>query len=127
MGVMAIRGGSNESMKYTFGRTLAAQRLAALVKDNPKARRKISSILGIFTYRMLNISKIRDPELIKLCWELLRDNTLQRLDAKTGLSKEMQTYAKNVLIYRYRVYLHNLDYLVQQMKKQGLTFPQEGV
>ena len=116
-------------MKYTFGRTQAAQRLETLLENSPSARRKVSSILSDFNYKLIRIISAKDPNTVKLCWALLRDYTLKRIDAKKGLTDDMRSYAKNVLIYRYRVYLHNFNDIVALLaaKRKGLTFGTEGV
>ena len=103
-------------MKYTFGKTIAAQRLENLVADNPIARRRISTLVSKFTAQMLSIVSAKDPDTVRLCWELLRDYTLRRIDVKKHLTDDMKTYTKNVIISRYRIYCHNFDELVSIME-----------
>ncbi len=114
-------------MKYTFGGTRAAQRLETLVENNPTARRKISALLSNYSRTLLLIVRVHDASTVRFCWQMLRDYTLNRLDKKTGLTEEMKTYTKNVIIYRYRVYLKEFNDLINRIKQQGLTSGKKGV
>jgi predicted RNA-binding protein with PIN domain len=96
-------------MKFTFGKTSAAQRLEQLVENSPTARRKISVILSDYTNQLLLVTQTRDPRTVRLCMELLRDYTLRRLDVKKHLTDEMRTYAQNVVITRYRAFRRGFD------------------
>ncbi len=104
-------------MKYTFGKTPAAQRLEILVKDTPSARRKISRLLSQYSSQLLKITAARDPEIVRLCMELLRDYTLRRIDIFQNMSRDIRTYAKNVVIYRHRVYSRTFDSLLPILEK----------
>ncbi len=119
-------------MKYTFGKTLAAQRLELLVKDAPSARRKISRILSSYTSKLVIIVGAKDPETVRLCMEMLRDYTLRRVDATKNLTNDMRTYSKNVIVYRHRVFRRTFDSLVEiiksmEKKRRGLTSGDEVV
>ncbi len=104
-------------MKYTFGRTLAAQRLEILVENTPSARRKISRLLSSYTSNLFLITGAQNPETVRLCMEMLRDYTLRRVDVTKNLTDDMRTYTKNVIVYRYRVYRHTFDELVPAVMK----------
>jgi hypothetical protein len=104
-------------MKYTFGRTLAAQRLENLLTETPSARRKVSRVLSHYTWQLFQITGAREPETVRLCMEMLRDYTLRRLDILKGLTEDMRTYAKNIVIARYRAYRHGFDSLVPILEK----------
>jgi len=118
-------------LKNTFGKSRAAQQLEKMVADNTSARRKISSIFCKYNEQMMNIVGAKDPNTVRLCWELLRDYTLRRIDVKQGLTDSMRSYAKNVIISRYRIYRHHFDELISTgwhvRKKKNLTSGQKGL
>lgn len=105
-------------MKYTFGKTVAAQRFEYLLNDNPTARRKISRIISKYTAQMLNIVSLKDPETVRLCLDLLRTYTLIRIDMMKSIRNDeaIRSYAKNVIIARYRDVRHGFDSLVPEME-----------
>lgn len=120
-------------MKFTFGRTLAAQKLETLLEDKPLARRKVSRLLSEYTRQLFQVTGAKEPSTVKLCMELLRQHTLNRVDVLTGLPEDVRTYAKNVVVCRYRVYRHCFDeltpYIVKMLadEKKGLTSKKKGV
>ena len=103
-------------MKYTFGKTLAAQRLEILLYKDPSARRKISTLLSQYTDKLIKIVAIDDPSTVHLCMALLRDFTHRRIDVKKNLSGDIRTYSKNVVTSRYRVYRQTYDEIVAVME-----------
>jgi ferritin-like protein len=102
-------------MKNTFGSTKAAETLETLVEKYPAARRRISTLLSQYTERLMKMTLMKDPSTVKLCMSLLRDFTIERIDKKQTLSKEMKTYAKNVVTGRYREYLSVYNEVVKMM------------
>jgi hypothetical protein len=96
-------------MKYTFGKTSAAQKLEQLLDNNPTARRRISAVLSEYTNQLLLITQAREPRTVRLCMELLRDYTLRRLDVKKNLTPEMRTYSQNVVVTRYRAFRNGFE------------------
>ena len=102
-------------MTFTFGKSIASQRLELLVSRDPIARRRITSLLSNFSANMQKILTIKDPDVVLLCWKLFRDYTINRINAKTTLSDDMRTYTKNVVTSRYREYFHR--YKSAQKKK----------
>lgn len=96
-------------MKNTFGSSKAAQTLEGLISSNPYARRGISTILSQYSNMMLNITCIKNPQTVRCCLELLRDYTLRRIDIKKHLTAEMRSYAKNVVVFRYRMFRQAFD------------------
>jgi len=119
-------------MKYTFGKTIASQKLEELLSNNPSARKKISTLLSQFTKQMLNVIDInKNPETVHLCLELLKNYTLNRVDIKKNLTKDIRTYTKNVIVSRYRVYCRNFDEIISFIKEKDknkfLTSTQKGV
>jgi len=111
-------------MKFTYGKTSAAMRLEELIENNPSARRKITSLLSEYTNQLLIITQARDPRTVRICMELLRDYTLRRIDVKKNLTEEIRTYAKNVVVARYRAFRKGFDAVnkaiqaAQKSKKQ---------
>lgn len=103
-------------MKYTFGKSIAAERLEALLEYNPRARRKIASLLSVYTHQLLMITQAKDPRTVRLCMELLRDYTLRRLDVKSTITHEIRSYAKNIVLVRYRAFRKGFDYVTRTMK-----------
>ena len=120
-------------MKYTFGRTIASQKLETLLEENPPARRKVSRLLSSYTNKLFNITGAKDPETVLTCMELLREQTLKRVDKVNGLAPEVRSYTKNVVTCRYRVYRQCFESLVPVLKvmiareKKGLTSGGKGV
>ena len=114
-------------MKNTFGKTIAAQRLEKLVSESPSARRRISTLLSEYTYQMWKIFTIKDPRTMRLCLELLRDYTLRRLDIKTTLNESIRSYAKNIVIFRYRMFRQAFDIRIAErdLKKEMLDIFQK--
>lgn len=102
-------------MKYTFGKTAAALRLEELVENNPPIRRRISSLLSKYTNQLLLITQMRDPETVRVCMELLRDHTLNRLDSK-HLPTEILTYTKNIVITRYRAFRRGFEQVIKVLE-----------
>jgi len=98
-------------MKYIFGKNKAAQKLELLVKDNPSARRKISRLLSRYTEQLLLVVGVREPRTVRLCMEFLRDYNLKRIDIITNLSNDMRSYARNVVIGRYRLFYQEFNKL----------------
>ena len=109
-------------MNYIFGTSIAAQRLEKMLDKQPIARRKISTVFSQFTNKMFTIINTKDPETIRLCWALLKEHTLKRIDCKKGLSDDIRTYTKNVIMYRYRFFLHNFNNIVRLHKIYKLDF-----
>lgn len=105
---------------FPFGKTPAAVRMENLVVENPSARRKISRLLSRYTEQLLNVTGAKDPATVRLCMELVRNYQLKRLDL-IQLPEDVRTHAKNLVIGRYRVFLHQFNELVPLMVKQGLT------
>ena len=105
-------------MKYTFGKTVAAQRFEYLLDSNPIARRKVSRIISKYTSQMLRIVSLKDPETVRLCLDLLREYTLNRIDKMKSIhyNDDIKSYAKNVIIARYRDVRHGFDGLVPEME-----------
>jgi len=103
-------------MKFTFGKTKAAQRLETLVADKPVARRQLTSLLSKYSEQLIKVVGAKDPTTVRQCWELLRDYTLRRIDVKRNLSGDMKTYAKNVVVYRHRVHRKEFDELILLIK-----------
>jgi len=103
-------------MKFTFGKTSAAQRLEQLMENNPTARRRISTVLSEYTNQLLLITQARDPRTVRLCMELLRDYTLRRIDVKKNLTPEMKTYSQNVVITRYRAFRNGFESVSRMIK-----------
>lgn len=103
-------------MKYTFGKTLAAQRLEILLDKNPIARRKISALLSKFSDKLLLVTGAKDPDTVRLCMDLLRDNTLKGLRSKKNLSSDVVSYAENVIKSRHRAFRQEFDYIVPFLK-----------
>ena len=119
-------------MKNTFGSTKAAQKLETLLKDNPSARRKVSRLLSTYTSKLFNITGAKDPETVITCMQLLREHTLNRVDIQKNLDAKVRSYAKNVVVYRYRVYRESFEALIPALRKmiaqeKGLTSGSEGV
>lgn len=119
-------------MKYTFGSTLAAQKLETLLEDNPTARRKVSRLLSSYTSKLFNITGAKDPETVLTCMHLLRDYTLARVDVQKNLDPKVRTYTKNVVTCRYRVYRQGFESLIPALRKmiaqeKGLTSGDKGV
>ena len=100
-------------MKFTFGKTIAAQRLEELLENNPIARRKISALLSNYTSDLLTITLVKHPRPARLCMELLRDYTLRRIDVKKNLTEDIRSYAKNVVVCRYRAYCYGFNEVVK--------------
>lgn len=106
-------------MKFTFGKSVAAQRLEGLMANNPRARRKISTILSDYTNQLFNITTAKDARTIRICMELLRDYTLRRLDVKTGLTDEMRTYSQNLVIGRHRAFRRGFDEVFRAIQSKS--------
>jgi hypothetical protein len=96
-------------MKFTFGKTSAAQRLEQLVENNPSARRRVTTVLSDYTNQLLLITQVKDPRTVRLCMELLRDYTLRRIEVKKTLTGEMKTYTQNVITTRYRAFRNGFE------------------
>jgi predicted transcriptional regulator len=92
-------------MKYIFGISTSAQRLEKLLNDNPIARRKISRMLSQYTSTMYKIlaGLSDDISVTYYCMELHRDYNLRRIDIMKNISDDIRSYAKNVVIGRYRI------------------------
>lgn len=105
-------------MNFSFGRTAAAVKLEQLVKDNPSARRKVTTLLSDYTNKLLIVTQAKDPETVRLCMEMLRDYTLRRLDVKQNIPPEVKTYTQNVIIARYRVFRKGFDDVVRILKNK---------
>jgi hypothetical protein len=119
-------------VKYTFGNTPAAQTLETLLDDKPSARRKVSRLLSTYTSKLFNITGAKDPETVLVCMDLLREQTLKRVDIIKGVPKEVRSYTKNVIIYRYRVYRESFESLIPVIRRmiareKGLTSGNKGV
>jgi hypothetical protein len=106
-------------MKGTFGSTPASIRLEQLVENCPPARRKVQTILSLYTNQLLQITQAREPGTVHLCMELLRDYTLRRIDVAKNLTEDMKTYTKNVVTTRYRVFLHCFDDVIKHARKKS--------
>ena len=104
-------------MKYTFGKTLASQKMEVLLDNNPSARRKISRMLSQYTSHLLKITVARDSVTVLLCMELLRDFTLKRISVMKDIPDEVRSYARNVVISRYRVYRKCFESIVPILKE----------
>jgi len=117
-------------MKYTFGSTLAAQKLETILGDKHSARRKVSRLLSSYTNKLCNITSAKDPVTVLTCMELLREQTLKRVDALENLAPEVRSYTKNVVTYRYRMYrrcFEDISALLASMRKKDLTSGIKGV
>jgi len=104
-------------MKNTFGKSLSAERLEELLENNPSARRKVSTLLSTYTNHLLLVTQAKNPSTVRLCMDLLRDYTLNRVDIKVNLSPDIRTYTKNVIIARYRAFRHGFDTVSKMMKR----------
>ena len=96
-------------MKFIFGNSSAACRLEELVANAPLAQKYISKVLNGYTYQLLLITLIKEPRTVRLCMELLRDYTLQRFDVSKRLSPIQKTFAKNIVMLRYRAFRKGFD------------------
>jgi hypothetical protein len=96
-------------MKFTFGKTAAAQKLEQLLENSPSARRRISSVLSAYTNQLLQIVQAREPRTVKLCMELLRNDTLHRIESNKNLSQDVKTYSQNVVMTRYRAFRNGFE------------------
>lgn len=104
-------------MKYTFGNTRACQTLETLLDGDKSARRKVSRLLSGFTSKLFNITGAKDPETVLTCMELLRAQTLDRVNHLQGLSGKVRSYTRNVIIYRYRKYREAFESLIPTIRK----------
>jgi ferritin-like protein len=104
-------------MKFTYGKNPAAVTLAELVKDNPSARRKVMRIVSRYTQQLLQLTGAKDPETVTLCMGLLKDYTLKRVD-DLKVDEKVRSYARNVVVSRYRVFLHEFNVLVPLIRKK---------
>ena len=104
-------------MKYSFGKSIAAQKLELLLQDNPSARRKITQLISRYTEQLLLVVGIQEPRTVRLCMEFLRDYNLKRIDIITNLTEDMRSYARNVVIGRYRVYYQEFNQLAPIAEK----------
>ena len=105
-------------MKYTFGKTKASEKLETLVDENPQASRKVSRLLSGFTNKLLHITGARDVATVLTCMELLRAQTLERVDLLENLAPDIRSYTKNVVSYRYRVYRDSFERLAPKLKQK---------
>jgi hypothetical protein len=105
-------------MQFTFGKNIAAQRIEILLNDNLQARRKITRLLSKYTQQLLSAVDIKDHSTVKLFMELIREHTLKRLDSIKNLSPEIHSYAKNVVIGRYRVFRHQFEIIEKTLKSK---------
>ena len=104
-------------MKNTFGRNRAAQKLEILLKDNPSARRKISRILSSYTHRLLMVTRAIDPATVNLCMVLLRNWAIDRVNIVSGLTDDIRSYARNIVVSRYRVYRTSFESLTPTIRE----------
>lgn len=118
-------------MKNTFGGSKAAQRLESLLENNQPARRKVSRLLSSYTNKLFNVTGAKDPETVLTCMELLREQTLKRVDALQALDTDVRSYTKNLVSYRYRRYRSAFEDLVpvlrRMIEKERLTSKRKGV
>lgn len=105
-------------MKYYLGSTLAAQRMESMLDTTPIVRRKISTLLSQYTSQLLKITAAKDPSIVRLCMELLRDFTLKRVELKKNIPNDIKSYTKNLIITRHRVFRKTFDELVPLMQEQ---------
>jgi len=91
-------------VKNTFGRTIAAHKLEMLLEENPSARRKVSRLLSSYTNNLWNVIGVKSSDTILMCIDLIREQTLKRVDKIQNLTPEIRSYTKNVVTCRYRVY-----------------------
>lgn len=100
---------AEKQMKFTFGNSLAAGRLEELLENDKVASCYVSKVLGGYTHQLLLITLIKEPRTVRLCMELLRDYTLQRFDVSKRLSPIQKTFAKNIVMLRYRAFRKGFD------------------
>jgi hypothetical protein len=112
-------------MKYTFGKTKAAEKLEILLDNNLVARRRITILLSKYTSQLLKITGIKDPDTVRLCMELVKNYTLNRVDIKKTLTPEIRSYVKNIILTRYRAYLHGFNDLVPLIEEMKLRKKKE--
>ena len=104
-------------MKYTFGKSISAQRLEKMLERYPAQRRKISSLLSDITNKMLEVTAAKHSPTVKLCLTLLKDHAIKRLHEKTGLSEKVVSYTENVIRQRHRAYLEGFEWVCVVMKR----------
>lgn len=103
-------------MKYTFGKKPAAIKLESLVKDNPSDRRKVTRLISRYTEQLAQTVEVRDPETVTLLMQLLREYNLSRVNSMK-LDETVRSYARNLIISRHRVFLHEFEYLTPTVRK----------
>ena len=103
-------------MKYMFGKNPAAQTLETLVKDNPSARRKVMRLISRYTEQLVKVVGARDPETVTLMMHLLKEYNLARIDT-LKMDDEIRSYARNLVISRYRVFLHEFQKLTPTIRQ----------
>lgn len=102
-------------MKYMFGKNPAAQTLETLVKDNPSARRKVMRLFSRYNEQLLQLVGAKDPETVTLLMGLLKDYNLARINSMK-MDAKIKSYARNLIVSRYRVFLHEFEYLVPTVR-----------
>ena len=111
---------------------MAAQTLEKLLEDKPSARRKVSRMLSSYTNKLFNITGAKDPETVLTCMELFRKETLSQIDTWKNVPPDVVSYAKNLVVFRYRVYRQCFEALIPVLRKmiadeKGLTSGNKGV
>jgi hypothetical protein len=104
-------------MNFTFGRSPAAEMIEKLVVNNPPARRKISRLLSRYTRQLLEVTRVHDPGTVKLVMELLYKHNLRNVDAMK-IDADVKNYIKNLVVARYRVFLHQYNILLPLINLQ---------
>lgn len=104
-------------MKFTYGKKLAAQKLAAMVDNNPPARRKIMRLFSRYNEQLLQIVRVQDPETAMLLMNLLKDYNLKRINI-LKIDDAIKSYVENVVISQYRIYLHIIEEMAPAMRQK---------
>jgi len=114
-------------MKLSFGKNKSSLRLEAIVEKSPAARRRVSTILSEFTMQMMGIVTAKDPKIVRMCLQLLREKTLKRIDSVDNLNDEMRMYCKNVVVGRYRAHINGFNEVnaMRDRQKKRLTSDEE--
>ena len=116
----------------TFGNTKAANKLEELLNDCPVVRRKIATLLSQYRWQLCCLThKSNDINIdtIRLCMELLRDYTLNRINLKSGISLEVKSYTRNVIIsqHRFTWYILEILFPLKKKTKKDLTLTKKSI
>ena len=102
--------------KYTLGDSPAAVTLAKLLNDKKTPRKRITSKLSRFNEDLTKIAKIKDITLSKKCAWFLRCDLIDYLD-HLNTTKEIKSYAKNVVCRQYRKYIQAYETVFAMLKR----------